>query len=156
GTAPGTDSTISEAKIRGYKHFANKIWNISRFVMEHSAGAETGAPDTMLVQDFRKIVAEITADIEGYRLHLASEKLYAYVWHEFADKIIEESKPALSGADEAAKKTRAAELAFIWTQCVKLLHPFMPFITEEIWGMLPESHKTQQMLMVEKWPLQKS
>jgi len=156
GTAPGTDSTISEAKIRGYKHFANKIWNITRFVMEHSAGAETGAPDTMLVQDFRKIVAEITADIEGYRLHLASEKLYAFVWHEFADKIIEESKPVLSGTDEAARKARATELSFIWTQCVKLLHPFMPFITEEIWGMLPESHKTQQMLMVEKWPLQKS
>ena len=152
GTAIGNDIKFDENKVRGYKHFANKLWNITRFVLEQNPVAPEHAPDTALVKDFEKISAEVTADIEGYRLHLAAEKLYAYVWHEFADKILEESKVLLFGTNEEAKMVRAAELLFVWTNCIKLLHPFMPFITEDLWSILPQNSETKKLLIVTEWP----
>ncbi len=160
GTGAGNDSNLGEEKIKAYKHFANKIWNVTRFILtntESLSSSDDELPtESPLVAQFQKIAQEITADIEEYRLHLAAENLYAYIWHEFADKIIEESKPILSSADEEAKQARAAEILYIWTNCIKLLHPFMPFITEEIWSMIPEQYKTQEMLMVEQWPTLKN
>ena len=81
---------------------------------------------------------------------MAAEKLYHYVWHTLADKIIEESKPILAGSDVAAKESRAALLLSLLTQVLKLLHPFMPFVTEEIWQSMPT--KDAKFLMVAKWP----
>ncbi len=158
GTAPGTDSKISEDKIKGYKNFANKIWNITRFVIdnmkqsedflnglaeqsEENRGPEKNLNSVELQKEFKEIITDITSDMDNYRFHLASEKIYQYIWHRFADEIIEESKK-----DEKIKSV----LLPIWIDCIKILHPFMPFVTEEIWSMLPIQDKN--LLIIEKWP----
>ena len=150
GNTPGTDLALSRDRIKGYKNFANKIWNITRFVLENTEnthlveGLLSENPDTKsneLMVEFKKIVEDITSDMENYRFHLAAEKIYQYVWHRFADEIIEESK-----TNEESKKV----LLQIWKDCLKILHPFMPFVTEEIWSMLPGN---KNLLMVEKWPI---
>jgi valyl-tRNA synthetase len=92
----------------------------------------------------------ITADIDAYRFYMASDKTYHYIWHNFADIIIEESKAALNGSDEEAKQSIQYTLYEILKTSLKLLHPFMPFVTEEIWDSLP--HKNKSMLMIETWP----
>jgi valyl-tRNA synthetase len=142
GTAPGTDSKISEDKIKGYKNFANKIWNITRFILDNAGTADFEENrEDKLTEEFNKIKEDITLDMENYRFHLASEKIYQYVWHRFADEIIEESKK---------DKNLLSALLPIWTDCIKILHPFIPFVTEEIWSMMPIRDK--KLLIVEKWP----
>ena len=103
-----------------------------------------------LIDDLNVITKEVTADLDNYRFYLASEKIYHYIWHTFADIIIEESKPALNGTDEVAKKSKQYTLYEILKTSLKVLHPFMPFVTEEIWSSLP--HKDKQILMIEPWP----
>ena len=150
GTAPGTDSKISEEKIRGYKNFANKIWNITRFILDNVE--ESNFENTVqnkLTKEFDEIKNDITTDMENYRFHLASEKIYQYIWHRFADEIIEETKEIIKTGGEKAEERKVA-LALIWIDCLKILHPFIPFITEEIWSMLPLKEKS--ILMIEKWP----
>ena len=95
-------------------------------------------------------MAEVTEHLNNSRYHLASEKLYHYVWHEVADKILEESKPILQGDDAEAKLSRQRALYEILTTSLKMLHPFMPFVTEEIWQHLPE--KETGLLMIAEWP----
>lgn len=157
GMAPGTDSRISEDKIRGYKHFANKLWNITRFVLSAADTKEKPVnlsdSDKQIISEFESVVSEVTKDIEEFRLHLASEKLYQYVWHRFADVIIEESKPILSGSDTTARASRAFTLLSVLANLLRLLHPFIPFVTEELWSMMPKEMKRRDMLMVEKWPV---
>ncbi len=157
GTAPGTDSKVDENKIKGYKNFANKIWNITRFVLDNSTQhplptsplakeeEKADSDPTKFLHEFYEIAKDITSDMDNYRFHLASEKIYHYIWHKFADEIIEESKK-----DIEVKKI----LLPIWTDCLKVLHPFMPFVTEEIWSMLPKKINSPagELLMVEKWP----
>jgi len=158
GTAPGTDSKVDENKIRGYKNFANKVWNITRFVLTSIEGFDLSDKPELLekekkiISDLNETVKDITSDIDNYRFYMASEKIYHYIWHTFADIIIEESKSALNGTDEKAKKSIQYVLYQILTTCLKLLHPFMPFVTEEIWNSLP--HKDKQLLMIESWPKQ--
>jgi valyl-tRNA synthetase len=158
GTAPGTDSKISEDKIRGYKNFANKIWNITRFVLTSIEGfnlenrPELTEKDQKILADLSATVKDITADIDEYRFYIAAEKIYHYIWHTFADIIIEESKSALNGSDGTAKKSIQYTIYEILRTSLKILHPFMPFVTEEIWTYLP--HKNKNMLMVEEWPKQ--
>lgn len=153
GNTPGTDFRLAEDKIKGYKHFANKIWNIARFVLENTEGADLTAPlnetDVALRAELSEEVASITKDMEEYRMYMAAEKIYHYVWHRFADVILEESKPILMGNDEAAKASRKALLHSLLTDSLKLLHPFMPFITEEIWT---SAAPDQGLLMVTPWP----
>ncbi len=157
GTAPGTDCKISEDKIKGYKNFANKIWNITRFVLTNTEGfnPETETvliePDQKILNDFKALVKDITSDMDNYRFYLASEKIYHYVWHTFADIIIEESKTALNGSDEASKKSKQFTLYKILSDSLKVLHPFMPFVTEEIWQTLP-NNTAKKLLMIETWP----
>ncbi|OHA47390.1 MAG: valine--tRNA ligase [Candidatus Taylorbacteria bacterium RIFOXYD2_FULL_36_9] len=156
GTAPGTDSKIDENKIRGYKNFANKVWNITRFVLTSIENFDLDKKPTILEKDqktldnLKETIREITTDMDNYRFYLASEKIYHYIWHTFADIIIEESKPALNGTDEIAKNSIQYTLYEILTVCLKLLHPFMPFVTEEIWTLLPQKNKT--LLLIETWP----
>ena len=157
GTAPGTDSKIDENKIRGYKNFANKIWNITRFVLTSTENFDVDSQPELLEKE-QKILAElkatvkdITTDIDEYRFYIAAEKIYHYIWHTFADIIIEESKTALNGTDEAAKKSIQYVLYEILKTSLKLLHPFMPFVTEEIWNSLP--HKDKKILLIETWPM---
>lgn len=147
GNPPGSESSLSEDKIRGYKNFANKVWNIARFVLSNTEGvnpdtskitanrlAET---DIAFIDEIRNLAKEITSDMENYRFHLASEKIYHYVWHRFADVILEQSKPVFSGTDSKAKVSRQQTLLEILKTSLKILHPFAPFVTEEIWSMMP-------------------
>ena len=156
GNAPGTDSRISEDKIRGYKNFANKIWNVTRFVLTGIEGFDVDNKPEILPEnekqlaELSKTIKDITKDIDEYRLYIAGEKIYHYIWHTFADIIIEQSKSALSGTDETAKKSAQWTLYQILTKCLKVLHPFMPFVTEEIWSYLP--HKNKILLLIEEWP----
>ncbi|MBI2591188.1 MAG: valine--tRNA ligase [Candidatus Brennerbacteria bacterium] len=151
GAGPGTDMKISEEKIKGYKNFANKIWNIARFVLENSKNAEgdvSEKKDKELLKEFEELKNNITTDIEEFRFSQAGEKIYHYIWHRFADIIIEESKPVLK-ENRTAKTSKQILLQKILMGSIKLLHPFMPFITEEIYQQLPIADK--KLLMIEKW-----
>jgi valyl-tRNA synthetase len=156
GNAPGTDSKISEDKIKGYKNFANKIWNATRFVLTSLEGFDFDSKPEITKEDAENIsaletvVKEITEEMEKHKYYIASEKIYGYFWHTFADIIIEKAKPALNGTNEVAKKSAQFTLYKILTSCIKMLHPYMPYVTEEIWGYLP--HKDKRMLMIENWP----
>jgi len=158
--APSTDMNLDPDKVNAYKKFANKLWNISRFVIEStheydgSLTTTSGAEDLVIINRLNEVTKEITGYLEKYQYHLASEKIYHYVWHEFADKIIEESKPILSGSDIEAIKSRQYVLITILTTSLKLLHPFMPFVTEAIWQNMPKETKLgePELLMVAKWP----
>ncbi len=138
GTAPGTDSKISEDKIKGQKHFANKIWNITRFVLGQQ---NTGEIKQELKHEFDALAQSISTDLDAFRLHTAAETLYNYIWTRFADEILEASK----------KETGyGATLHYILEGSLKLLHPFMPFVTESIWELLPQKDST--LLMTQQWP----
>jgi valyl-tRNA synthetase len=156
GTGPGNDTRISEDKIRGYKHFANKIWNVTRYVLTSIEGMNTEHAPELTEEAKERLVelentmSEITDDMENYRFYLAGEKLYHYIWHTFADVIIEESKKDIFGDDEKKKISAQWTLWTILITCIKALHPFMPFVTEEIWSMLPIKNK--KLLIIEQWP----
>lgn len=161
GNTPGTDMRISEDKVKGYKHFANKLWNIARFILENNEGIEyhlrgdnaltlADVPE-LEVWGFWDLAKEVTEDLENYRAYLAAEKIYHYIWHTFADKVLEDSKKILNGSDAEARRRVQFALYANLHNCLKLLHPFMPFITEEIWQSLPR--KDADLLMIAKWPL---
>ncbi len=156
GAAPGNDIKLSEEKIRGYKNFANKIWNISRFVLENTENADLNLKPKFSEEDGKDIVdleaavTDATKHIEEYRIDLAADRIYHYVWHTFADEVIERSKPILNGEDAALRAAVQAKLYRSLITSLKLLHPFMPFVTEEIWSHLPE--KETEFLMVAEWP----
>ena len=154
GVVPGESMNFSMDKVRGYRKFANKIWNIGRFVLAEAADGEDEPvcveSDRELIAAWRMLREEVTDDMEHYRYHLASEKLYHYLWHEFADNIIETSKDVLKEGDAAAVKSKKATLLCIYTETLKMLHPFMPFITEAVWNHIPERCKKREMLMVEE------
>ncbi len=138
GNTPGTPTALSDDKIGAYKKFANKLWNISRFVL----GQENqGEIKQELKDEFDTMAKDVTKDIDEYRFYMAGEKLYHYMWDRFAAEILEESK---------GKPEYNATLYYLLHNSLKLLHPFMPFITEEIWGSMPG---TKDLLIVEPWPL---
>lgn len=143
GAAIGSDIRFDEDKVKGYKNFANKVWNITRFILPHKAEGELKKE---LVEEFGALTKDITSDMDNYRFHLAAEKIYAYIWHRLADEIIEESKSEVKGE---IKNEYKATLHYLLEGSIKLLHPFMPFVTEEIWQELKGG---ESMLMVETWP----
>ena len=152
GNTPGQDLSLAESKIKSYKLFANKLWNIARFVLEscgESAETALSSADMTVRAEFDALVKDVTKDLDEYRLYMAAEKLYHYLWDTFASGILEESKPLLKGEDAKAKASRQTLLMGILRDSLKLLHPFMPFVTEEIWSSMPGS---QGLLMVESWP----
>ena len=155
GSTAGNDPIISEDKIRGYRNFATKIWNISRFVlMNYDPKFEKIKPkftkeDKKNLKNIKTIHKKITKDIENFKFHIAAHNIYHYIWHTFADKIIEDSKLRLR-SENILERAAAFKVNFeILSASLKLLHPFMPFITEEIWQNLPIKNK--KMLMIEKW-----
>lgn len=157
GTGPGNDSRMSEDKIRAYKNYANKLWNITRFVLSSTLDIKYDASfnnysnvDLELIKERDEFIKEITKEMEEYKFYLVGEKIYQYTWTRFADVIIEESKIILSGNDNITKESREQFLFDTLVKILKVLHPFMPFVTEEIWSMMPIDNK--KLLMVEKWP----
>jgi valyl-tRNA synthetase len=156
GTGPGNDSKLLEDNIRGYGRFANKIWNATRFVIENTADLDmTGTPefdeeDMKSSKELEILLAEVTKEMDEYKFYLAGEKLYHYFWHTFADIIIERSKKKIMEDTGAlsAKWLLHTHLALL----IRALHPCMPFVTEEIWSLIPTS-SDKKMLLVESWPI---
>ena len=159
GNTPGTSLALAEDKIKGYKHFANKIWNASRFVLENTKDfdfekkPEILEEDRIILDELATEIKNITEDIENYRFYLAAEKLYHYFWHNFADVIIEKSKIRLASLKKDERESAQWTLFEILSTLIKTLHPFMPFITEEIWTILPIKNKN--LLMIETWAIMK-
>ncbi len=154
-TLPGSDTRLHEDKLKGYQHFTNKLWNISRFILmnreDFVPGAQVSwtAADREALAELDRVVKETTVLIDGLKLHLAAEKLYHYVWHTVADKILEEQKSRLNNPGE--RPIAQALLMRILDTNLRLLHPFMPFVTEAIWQHLPQA-AAEPLLMMAKWP----
>ncbi|HUC31569.1 MAG TPA: valine--tRNA ligase [Candidatus Paceibacterota bacterium] len=151
GNTPGTSLALSEDRIRGYRNFSTKLWNIARFIQmnkpENFAGANMDIANREEVKELQALKTEITKHIEGFEFHLAAEKLYHYVWHTFADKIIEAEKKKLSDGTKAEKSESYAMLEYLLLGSLKMLHPFMPFVTEAIYQIF----RPGKILMIEKW-----
>ncbi|OHA04278.1 MAG: valine--tRNA ligase [Candidatus Sungbacteria bacterium RIFCSPHIGHO2_02_FULL_52_23] len=164
GNLPGNDIIISDDKIRGYRNFANKIWNATRFLLMQigtppaTKKVKYGAKEKAMLVKLKRLTADVTKDMENYRMHHAADKLYHFFWHYYADKVIEEMKPHLDAPDGTTEKETAKALLLEFHRTlITLLHPFMPFITEEIWKHLPKENakgRTQKenLLIIEKWP----
>ena len=155
GNTPGNDAALAENKIKGYRNFANKIWQATRFVLMNSDGVDFSQAPELTGRD-KEVLAEcaamkgqITKELDDFMIHLAAENIYHYFWHTFADKIIEENKDRLKSDNEADKYAAQYVLNEILRASLKLLHPFMPFVTETIYGNLPGNDG--KMLMIEKW-----
>jgi len=158
GTGPGNDTKMSEDKIRAYKNYANKLWNISRFVLSSCEDMTLNKnfnkyeeKDLKLIKEIDEKIIDTTKDMEAFRFYMAGEKIYAYTWSSFADVIIEESKPIILNGTHEEKLSRQQFLLNTLEKILKILHPFMPFVTEEIWSMFPIPDK--KLLIVEKWPI---
>jgi valyl-tRNA synthetase len=149
---------MSEDKIRAYKNYANKLWNITRFILSNTSNIQYDSnfndfndKDLELIKERNEFIKEITKEMEEYKFYLVGEKIYAYTWSRFADVIIEESKSILSSDNKKVKLSRVQFLLDTIIKILKVLHPFMPFVTEEIWNMMPIQDK--KLLIVEKWPI---
>ena len=157
GNSPGNDMRFYWEKVEAYRNFANKIWNASRFVMMNLEGGSIlpikecnlDAADKWILSRFNGAVREVTENMEKYELGMAAQRLYDFMWSEFCDWYIELTKPRLYGTDAAEKNTALSVLCFVLAGTMKLLHPFMPFITEEIYTHLPGNDET---IMLSSWP----
>lgn len=151
GNGPGNDLKLGEDKVKAYKNFANKIWNATRFVIEKTLGYTTDSPltdeDQAVYDAWREKKKDITKDLEEYRLHLASEKIYDYFWHVFCDDIIETRKLRIASNDN--KESAETLLRTLLREQIITLHPFMPFISEEIWNYIKKEN--DGILMITSW-----
>ena len=170
GITAGNDMRFKMDKLESARNFANKLWNASRFTImnlqdeegnfrpmaDGSEGAEKLAlkdEDKWILSTINDAVAEITANLDKFELSLAAQKIYDLIWNEFCDWYIELVKARLYGDDEEDKKVARYVLVKALKDMLKLLHPFMPFITEEIWSYLPQEGNTEAFLMKESWPV---
>ena len=159
GTGPGNDLKLFEDKVRGYKNFANKLWNITRFVLESTAGKVLDPDfttysllDSGFIADQEIFMTEISREMDEYKFYLVGEKLYHYAWHEFADKILEDSKRVFKDGSEIERTSRTQLLLHTLSRLLRALHPFMPYVTEEIWQEIGKDKLGGgSILMVEKW-----
>ncbi|MBQ8588224.1 MAG: valine--tRNA ligase [Clostridia bacterium] len=156
GNSPGNDMRYYKERVEASRNFANKIWNASRFLLmnldidsvELPDVSELKCEDKWIISSFNTLAKEVTENLDKFELGVAVSKLYDFIWDNYCDWYIELVKPRLyeaSGADKVAQKV----LAYILVNTLKLLHPFMPFITEEIFGYLPTGEKS---IMVSDWP----
>ena len=197
GVGPGNDSKVGEDKVKAYKNFANKLWNITRFILtsadvyqktSQKLTKKENAHDPSFkrwtetdkehIKNLQTLVIEITKEMDEYKFYIVAEKLYQYIWHELADKIIEESKAIFADhieiISDEEKTSRMQFLLYALHIILKVLHPFMPFVTEEIWLELSanstenekddkkskkgrqeknEEPKGKNLLMIEEWPV---
>jgi valyl-tRNA synthetase len=152
GAAAGNDIKLSEDRIRGYRNFSTKIWNIARFIQMNKPGSSLKNDENELakndyVKELAALKKEITAHLEAFEFHLGGEKLYHYVWHTLADKIVEAEKKKLRDGSDEEKAASYTLLEHLLLESLTMLHPFMPFITEEIYQIF----RPGKLLMVEKW-----
>jgi len=162
-TAAGNDIPLAEEKIKGMKNFANKIWNIARYVIasvdnseyfkissledfDHKVKAKLTDDDKNILESLQRTIKVSTEHLEALRMHEAAQEIYQFAWHEFADVYIEKSKNQLK-SPENSENTKLI-LAYVLINIIKLLHPFMPFITEEIWSKLNQ----EKLLIITAWP----
>jgi valyl-tRNA synthetase len=158
--AQGRDIKLSAQRVEGYRNFATKIWNAARFA-EFNGAVRTAfdpksAKETInrwILGETEKAIGEVTAAIEAYRFNEAAASAYRFVWNIYCDWYLELTKPVLTGADGAAKDETRATVTFVFDEILKLLHPFMPFITEELWRVTGEAGpKRENMLVLADWP----
>ncbi len=158
GVAPGGDTRFIEDKVEAARNFINKIWNASRFVLMNSEGKDfkkledirLNYADKWILSRLNNVVKEVTVNLNKYEIGLASQKLYDFVWSDFCDWYIEATKPMLYGENEKAKLNALTVLNYVLESVLKLMHPFIPFVTEEIFQYIPRKRK--QALMVQEWP----
>ena len=156
GNSPGNDMRYSKDKVESSRNFCNKIWNAARFILmnlgeeevKNAVPATLTAPDKWILTQLNNAVREITDNIDKYELGIAVSKIYDFIWDVFCDWYIELAKPKLQAGGEEAAATRQV-LVYVLTRALALLHPFMPFITEEIWQTLPHEGES---IMVSQWP----
>ena len=158
GNSPGNDMRYIEERVEASRNFANKIWNAARFILMNLKTdgvlpinpADFALEDKWILSKYNTLVSEVTENLEKYELGMAVQKLYDFIWDVFCDWYIEICKSRLNGEDEKAADTARSVLVYVFNGTLALLHPFMPFITEEIWQSLP--HKGEA-LMVSSWPV---
>ena len=157
GNSPGNDTRFYTEKCEAMRNFANKIWNASRFVMmnlrldkcELPAADALAPEDKWVLSKLNTLVKEVTENLDAYEIGVASAKVYDFLWDTYCDWYIELTKTRLQGEDEGAKLAAQNVLCYVLTELLKLLHPFMPFITEEIYQALPHEDK---FIMTSRWP----
>jgi len=142
--SPGRDIKLSENRIEGYRNFANKIWNAARFILMHADGPSESRPcvdrpfvDQWILSRLNHVTRTVTTRLEEYRFDQAAGQLYQHIWHEYCDWYLELIKPALQNGDSPAARSTRATLLQTFEHLQRLLHPFMPFLTEEIWQTMP-------------------
>ena len=157
GNSPGNDMRFSDERVEASRNFANKIWNAARFILMNLPENEPAPyiPQALAIEDkwilsqYNTLVSGVTDSLEKFELGMAVQKLYDFIWDVFCDWYIEIAKIRLNGDDEDKKATARAVLVYVMSNTLKLLHPFMPFITEEIWQTLPH---TGESIMISDWP----
>ena len=155
GNSPGNDMRYSDKKVEASRNFANKLWNAARFILMNLDGSEeAGLPDELALEDkwvlslYNDLVKEVTDNLERFELGIAVQKLYDFIWDVFCDWYIELAKIRLQKGGEPTQCAKRV-LIYVMSNVLKLLHPFMPFVTEEIWQSLPHEGAS---IMVSDWP----
>ncbi|MEM5779769.1 MAG: valine--tRNA ligase, partial [Lawsonibacter sp.] len=160
GNSPGNDMRFYTERCEAMRNFANKIWNASRFLMMNltidrcELPAELELEDKWILSKLNRVIPEITDNMDRYELGVAAQKIYDFIWDDYCDWYIELTKTRLQGEDEDSKVRAQQVLCYVLIQMLKLLHPFMPFITEEIWQALPRRTEAggEEFLMLSDWP----
>src|SRR5262249_50691142 len=158
--AQGRDIRLSPERIEGYRNFANKLWNATRFVLANLGDYRPRKPkaapalaDRWIVSRLAATIAEVRRGLTGYRFNDAAGAVYQFLWHDYCDWYLEWSKPTLyQGADPAVRARTQATLLEVLETTLRLLHPFMPFITEEIWQRLPKPARSPASIMIARFP----
>ena len=161
GNSPGNDMRFYTERCEAMRNFANKIWNASRFLMMNLTIEKCELPEKLELEDkwilskLNRAIREITENMDRYELGVAAQKIYDFIWDDYCDWYIELTKTRLQGEDEDSKIRAQQVLCHVLTQMLKLLHPFMPFITEEIWQALPHEDGVAEggFLMLQSWPV---
>ena len=159
GNSPGNDTRFYVEKCEAMRNFANKIWNASRFVMMNLTIDRVELPEQLELEDkwvlskLNTLVKEVTDNMDAFEIGVASAKVYDFIWDTYCDWFIELCKARLTGEDECAKINAQNVLCYVLIETLKLLHPFMPFITEEIYQALPHTAEDKgEFIMLQKWP----
>jgi valyl-tRNA synthetase len=155
--SPGRDIKLAEERIEGYRNFANKIWNAARFSLMNLDGPRTATaplertfPDRWILSRLNQTIKLVTSELEAYRFDRAANALYQFIWHEYCDWYLELIKPTLQNSASSEGPGTRQTLVDTLETTMRLLHPFMPFLTEEIWQTLPHQGES---IMVQRYPI---